>query len=59
MRAEHITVTACYAHLDANAPVVNESYQPKCNNCQRILRAAGNTIIVRNPGFAETDAEAG
>jgi hypothetical protein len=59
VRADHITVTACYAHLDANAPVVSENYQPKCANCQRILRAAGNSIIVRNPGFAGTDAEAG
>jgi hypothetical protein len=36
VRATHIIVTACQAHLDASAPVVAENYQPKCSNCLRI-----------------------
>lgn len=59
VQADHIIVTACYAHLDAKAPVVSESYQPKCANCERVLRGAGNSIIVRNPAPAEEDTETG
>jgi hypothetical protein len=59
VQADHIIVTACYAHLDAKAPVVSESYQPKCANCQRILRAAGNAIVVHNPVPQDAGSEAG
>ena len=59
VRADHIIVTACNAHLDAGATVVHENYQPKCANCQRIFRAAGNTIVIRPPEISEPDTKAG
>jgi hypothetical protein len=38
VRAEHIIVTACRAHIDANAVVVTEFHKPTCSNCLRKLR---------------------
>jgi hypothetical protein len=38
VQAEHIIVTACHAHLDADARIVPESYAPRCSNCVRFLR---------------------
>jgi hypothetical protein len=39
VQAEHIIVTACRAHIDANAPVAPESHNPRCSNCLRVWRA--------------------
>jgi hypothetical protein len=36
--ADHVIVTACRAHLAANAEVVSVDHQPRCSNCQRIAR---------------------
>ena len=38
VRAEHVIVTACRAHIDDAAEAVPESHQPRCSNCQRIAR---------------------
>jgi hypothetical protein len=36
--ADHMIVTACHAHLDADAQVVPETYDPHCSNCLRVAR---------------------
>ncbi len=36
--SSRVIVTACRAHIDAAAKVVLETHQPKCSNCQRIVR---------------------
>jgi hypothetical protein len=36
--SEHIIVTACRAHVNANAEVVSATYEPICSNCVRIWR---------------------
>jgi hypothetical protein len=36
--AEHVIVTACRAHIKADATVVNEYHKPQCSNCLRIAR---------------------
>ena len=41
VEAEHIIVTACRAHLDANATVAPEGHSPRCSNCLRVWRANG------------------
>jgi hypothetical protein len=38
VRAEHIVVTACRAHVDANSPEASLSDDRLCSNCLRILR---------------------
>jgi hypothetical protein len=39
VRAEHVIVAACRAHLDPfAAEVVDDDYRPRCSNCQRIAR---------------------
>jgi hypothetical protein len=40
VQAEEIIVTACGAHLDANATVVPITYKPLCSNCLRDTRSA-------------------
>lgn len=36
VRAEHVIVTPCRAHIDANAPIVPDDYKPRCSNCVRV-----------------------
>jgi hypothetical protein len=40
VQGEHVIVTACRAHVDANAEVVPETHHPRCSNCMRIWRDA-------------------
>ncbi len=40
VKSEHIIVTACRAHLDANAEEVDETYAQRCSNCSRIWQVA-------------------
>jgi hypothetical protein len=49
--ADHVIVTACHAHLAADAIVVEQSYQPKCSNCLRLLRDQTTPKIV--PDFVK------
>jgi hypothetical protein len=36
VRAEHVIVTLCRAHVDADAPIAPDGYKPRCSNCVRI-----------------------
>jgi hypothetical protein len=56
VQAEHIIVTACRAHLDVKAPVVPETYQPKCSNCLRIARLADEPWSSAQAGSSESYA---
>ena len=38
VKAEHIIVTPCRAHLDANAALLLETDTNRCSNCVRIFR---------------------
>jgi len=38
VQAEHVIITACHAHIDADASVVSEAHAPLCSNCVRISR---------------------
>jgi hypothetical protein len=33
VKAEHVIVTACRAHMDASAAVASELHQRRCSNC--------------------------
>jgi hypothetical protein len=39
VRAEHVVVTACRAHVDADSIEASLNDQKVCSNCLRILRA--------------------
>ena len=39
VNAEHIIVTACHAHIRADADVVSDDHKLRCSNCVRIARA--------------------
>lgn len=39
--SEHVIVTACRAHVNADAEVVPSTHEPLCSNCLRILRSGG------------------
>jgi hypothetical protein len=43
VRADHIIVTACRAHVGGEAQVVAESHSERCSNCSRIWRAIKQT----------------
>jgi hypothetical protein len=49
--SSHVIVTACRAHLDSEATVVPETYQPQCSNCQRLQRTRTTPKLV--PDFLE------
>jgi hypothetical protein len=38
VNSEHIIVTACHAHIAADAQPVPENYDVRCSNCMRIER---------------------
>jgi hypothetical protein len=35
VKSEHVIVTACRAHIDADAPEVPGTYPRRCSNCVR------------------------
>jgi hypothetical protein len=43
VHADHIIVTACHAHVGAEAQVVEESHAERCSNCLRIWRTIKQT----------------
>ena len=50
VQAGHVIVTACQAHIDANATVVPETYKPQCANCLRISRLASKPHSIPQAG---------
>jgi hypothetical protein len=38
VRAEHVIVTACQAHINVDAQVAPADYKPRCSNCVRLSR---------------------
>jgi hypothetical protein len=45
VKAEHIIVTPCHAHIDADAPIAPDGYTTRCSNCVRILLTENITDI--------------
>jgi hypothetical protein len=37
VRAEHVIVTSCRAHIDADAAIAPDGYTTRCSNCVRVL----------------------
>jgi hypothetical protein len=40
VKSEHVIVTACQAHIQADAPIMPPDYQKRCSNCVRISLSA-------------------
>lgn len=39
VKAEHVIVTPCRAHIDADAAIAPDGYKKRCSNCVRVSLA--------------------
>jgi hypothetical protein len=59
VRADHIIVTACRAHIDANATVVPDRYSPRCSNCLSIMMRTVGMLSSIRPAVNEDEPRDG
>jgi hypothetical protein len=44
VKADHVIVTPCRAHIDADAAIAPDDYKKRCSNCVRVLLTANTKV---------------